>query len=183
MNVLGTAASRPAQTPAVQSEGRERRSGGSPARASPAAPRPRGPAAGARLAQPAPRSRPYHWRRGAAAGRACCWPPLSGSRESPWTRPFWFRSLWRRALQRPPAARLGRAHRPHVPRRTEAGVRGAGCGVRGKRDGGERGTESKGPVRRESGGHSGVADRPGHPVQRASAFCAPRSASSSRSGE
>lgn len=33
-------------------------------------------------ARPALRSRPYQWRRDAAAGRACCWPPLSGSRES-----------------------------------------------------------------------------------------------------
>lgn len=33
--------------------------------------------------RPALRSRPYHWHQDAAAGRACCWPPLSGSRESP----------------------------------------------------------------------------------------------------
>ena len=58
-----------------------------------------------------------------------------------------------------------------------------GYGVRGKRDGGERGTKSKGPVRRKSGGHTRLADPLGHPAQGASAFCAPGLASSSRSGE
>lgn len=51
----------------------------SPARASPEAQSPGGGSRARGLRFPPP----YHWRRDAAAGTACCWLPLFGSRESP----------------------------------------------------------------------------------------------------
>lgn len=57
--------------------------------------------------------------------------------------------------------------RPRPPRK------GTGVGVWGKQDRGKRGTKSKDPVRRESGGHSCLADPLGHPALGASSLHLP----------